>query len=77
MPMFGMGVADFVSIVQSAGVATNSTITNNAQNNRFIGDKSSTYRIKVTGEAGDVTRTLTAVIRLDDGLGRLLYWKEE
>lgn len=75
--MFGMSVTDFVNIVQSAGVATNSTITNNAQNNRFIGDKSNTYRIQVTGEAGDVTRTITAVIRLDDGLGRLVYWKEE
>ena len=75
--MFGMSVTDFVNIVQSAGVATNSTITNNAQNNRFIGDKSNTYRIRVTGEAGDVTRTITAVIRLDDGLGRLVYWKEE
>ncbi len=75
--MFGMSVTDFVNIVQSAGVATNSTITNNAQNNRFIGDKSNTYRIRVTGEAGDVTRTITAVIRLDDGLGRLVFWKEE
>jgi general secretion pathway protein K len=75
--MFGMSVTDFVGIVQNAGVATNSTITNNAANNRFIGDKSNTYRIKVTGEAGDVTRTITAVIRLDDGLGRLVYWKEE
>jgi len=75
--MFGMSVTDFVNIVQSAGVATNSTITNNAQNNRFIGDKSNTYRIRVTGEAGDVARTITAVIRLDDGLGRLVYWKEE
>lgn len=75
--MFGMSVTDFVGIVQSAGVATNSSITNNVQNNRFIGDKSNTYRIKVTGEAGDVTRTITAVIRLDDGLGRLVYWKEE
>ena len=75
--MFGMSVTDFVNIVQSAGVATNSSITNNVQNNRFIGDKSNTYRIQVTGEAGDVTRTITAVIRLDDGLGRLVYWKEE
>ncbi len=75
--MFGMSVTDFVNIVQSAGVATNSTITNNAQNNRLIGDKSSTYRVRVTGEAGDVTRTITAVIRLDDGLGRLVHWKEE
>jgi len=47
------------------------------QGNRFIGDKSTTYRVRVTGEAGDVTRTITAVVRLDDGLGRLVYWREE
>lgn len=75
--MFGMSVADFVSVLQTAGVNTNPTITNNAQNNRFISDKSTTYRIRVTGEAGDVTKTITTVIRLDDGLGRLLTWKEE
>lgn len=75
--MFGMSAMDFVNIVASAGVAVNPTIINNVQNQRFIGDKSSTYRVQVTGEAGDVTRTLTAVIRLDDGLGRLVYWREE
>ena len=26
---------------------------------------------------GDVQKTLTAVVRLDDGLGKLLYWREE
>jgi general secretion pathway protein K len=77
LAIFGMSVTDFVNIVKSAGVATHPTITNNAQNNRYIGDKSTTYRMKVTGEAGDVTRTITAVIKLDDGLGRLVYWKEE
>lgn len=75
--MFGMSAMDFVNIVASAGVAVNPTIVNNVQNQRFIGDKSSTYRVQVTGEAGDVTRTITAVIRLDDGLGRLVYWREE
>lgn len=75
--MFGMGVTDFVSTVASAGVATNPTITNNPQGQRFIGDKSTTFTIKATGEAGDVRRTITAVVRLDDGLGRLLYWRED
>lgn len=72
-----MSAMDFVNIVASAGVAVNPTIVNNVQNQRFIGDKSSTYRVQVTGEAGDVTRTITAVIGLDDGLGRLVYWREE
>ncbi len=75
--LFGMSALDFVNIVASQGVAVNPTIVNNVQNQRFIGDKSSTYRVKVTGAAGDVTRTITAVIRLDDGLGRLVYWREE
>src|SRR5207248_6721542 len=75
--LFGMSVTDFVNIIASAGVATNPTIMNNVQNQRFVGDKSSTYRLKVTGEAGDVTRTITAVIRLDDSLGRLVYWRED
>jgi general secretion pathway protein K len=77
MPMFGMGAGDFINIVQAAGVAIDPSIAANVQGNRTIGDKSNTYRIRVTGEAGDVTRTITAVIRLDDGLGRLVYWKEE
>lgn len=75
--LFGMSAMDFVNLVAASGVAVNPTILNNVQNQRFIGDKSSTFRISVTGEAGDVTRTITAVIRLDDGLGRLVYWREE
>lgn len=75
--MFGMSVTDFVNIVASAGIAVNQTILSNVQNNRVVGDKSSTYRIAVTGSAGDVSRTITTVIRLDDGLGRLVYWREE
>jgi general secretion pathway protein K len=75
--MFGMSVVDFTNIVASTGLVVNPTILNNPQNQRIIGDKSSTYRVSVTGSAGDVTRTITAVLRLDDGLGRLVYWREE
>jgi general secretion pathway protein K len=75
--IFGMSALDFVNLVAASGVAVNPTIINNVQNQRYIGDKSSTFRISATGEAGDVRRTITAVIRLDDGLGRLVYWREE
>jgi general secretion pathway protein K len=75
--LFGMSALDFVNLVAASGVAVNPTILNNVQNQRFIGDKSSTFRLTVTGEAGDVKRTITAVVRLDDGLGRLVYWREE
>jgi general secretion pathway protein K len=75
--LFGMSAADFVNIVAAAGIPVNAAIISNVQGNRFIGDKSLTYRMRVTGTAGDVSRTITAVVRLDDGLGRLVYWKEE
>ncbi len=75
--LFGMGAADFANIVASAGVAVNPAITNNVQGQRFIGDKSSTYRIQATGTAGDIAKTITVVVRLDDGLGKLVYWREE
>lgn len=75
--LFGMSTADFVNIIAAAGIPVNAAIQNNVQGNRLIGDKSLTYRISVTGSAGDVTRTITAVVRLDDTLGRLVYWREE
>ena len=75
--LFGMSVSDFINIVAAAGIPVNAAIQNNVQGNRFIGDKSTTYRVRVTGSAGDVTRTITAVVRLDDTLGRLVYWREE
>ncbi len=77
MPFIGMSVGDFVTILTAAGVAVNPTITSNAAGQGFINDKSTTFMIKATGEAGDVTRTITAVVRLDDGLGRLVYWRED
>jgi len=74
---FGTGVADFVSAIEGAGIAVNPTIKANVAGNRFLGDKSTTFTIKSVGEAGSVQKTLTAVIRLDDGLGKLVYWREE
>jgi general secretion pathway protein K len=74
---FGMSVQDFVSVVEAAGIAVNPSIKANAATNRLVGDKSQTFTIKATGEAGSVQKTLTAVIKLDDSLGRILYWREE
>ncbi len=75
--IFRMSAQDFVNVVQAAGLAVNPTLTANMQQNRFISDKTSTFRIKVTGEAGDVSKSITVVIRTDDGLGRLVYWRED
>ena len=74
--LFGMSVADFTNIVAASGVAVNTSVGNNPVQG-MLSDKSQTYRLKVTGTAGDVNRTITVVMRLDDGLGRLVYWREE
>jgi general secretion pathway protein K len=74
---FGMSVKDFVAVVESAGVQINPALKANVAGNRLVGDKSTTFTIKSVGEAGSVQKTLTAVVRLDDGLGKLLYWREE
>lgn len=74
---FGMSVQDFVSVVESAGIPINPAIKASANNNRLVGDKSQTFTIKSVGEAGSVQKTITAVVKLDDSLGKLLYWREE
>lgn len=74
---FGMSVQDFVGVVEQAGIAVNPAIKGNVAQNRYLGDKSKTFTIKSVGEAGSVQKTLTAVIRLDDGLGKLVYYREE
>jgi general secretion pathway protein K len=65
-------------VIQTSGVAVNPLILNNVQNNTAVSDKTSTFRIKSVGEAGSVQKTISAVVRMDDqGLGRLVYWREE
>jgi general secretion pathway protein K len=78
----GMSVGDFVGVVRSVGVPVNPQVDttvnpNAATNNRFVGDKSQTFTIKSVGEAGSVQKTITTVVKLDDQLGKLLYWREE
>lgn len=77
--LFGFSVLDFCRVVESAGIPVNSSIINNPVNQRQVGDKSFTYRIRAVGEAGAVQKTITAVVRmdLDEKLGTLVYWKEE
>jgi len=85
MPM-GMSVQDFTSVVQAAGIVVNTQVTQRqgvagATANSFLGDKSDTFRIVAIGQAGDVERRVTTVIRLvdptQDGLGRVLYWRAD
>jgi general secretion pathway protein K len=73
----GMSVNDFVAVVASTGIPVNQSITSNVQNNRWVSDKSQTFRIESVGQVGQVQKKITAVLRLDANLGRLLYWRED
>ena len=76
-PFIGLSVGTFVAILEGNGVAVRPEIKSNNAQNIFLGDKSSTFRVVSVGEAGKVKKTLTAIIRYDQGLGQVLYWKEE
>jgi general secretion pathway protein K len=73
----GMSVSDFVNLISAAGVPVNQQIKSNVQNNNWVSDKSSTFRIEAVGTAGEVRRKITAVIKLDPNLGQLVYWRED
>ncbi len=73
----GMDIATFVSIVERNGISIKPEIKNNKNGNRWVSDKSETFSIQATGQAGRVTRTLTAVVRNNDKLGKLLYFRAE
>lgn len=76
----GMSVQDFLTVVQSAGLAVNPALTNQGSVSRLVSDTSETFSIRSVGEAGNVTKTITTVVRngaQDGTFGRLVYWREE
>lgn len=75
-PFIGLTVQQFASVLQANGIEVDPTVMQNTAQNQALGDKSKTFRIVATGEAGRVRKTLTAIVRYDDGLGQLLYWNE-
>lgn len=76
----GMSVQDFIAVIQAAGLTVNPAITNSSSVARLVSDTSETFSIRAVGESGNVTKTLTAVVRngaQDGPFGRLVYWREE
>ncbi|HEY3445713.1 MAG TPA: type II secretion system minor pseudopilin GspK [Myxococcales bacterium] len=73
----GMSASTFVNIVKGAGIKIKPAIEANMQSNGWITDKSETFTVKATGQAGRVERTVTAVIRYNDQLGKVLYYRQE
>lgn len=73
----GLTVQQFVGILKAAGIPVKPAIEHNPQGNDELGDSSQTFRIEGVGRVGDVSRRITAVVRYDEGLGKLLYWRED
>ncbi|WP_373045544.1 general secretion pathway protein GspK [Vulgatibacter sp.] len=73
----GITVQQFSQVLMGAGINVRREIQYSPQQNEFLGDTSQTFRIEATGQVGDVNKKITAVVRYDDKLGTLLYWRED
>jgi general secretion pathway protein K len=77
---FAIGPADFGQLVMAAGVNVNANLL--GQNGPFT-DRSTVFRIRSTGRAGDVTKTLDVVLKaakIQPNVptpGRIVHWREE
>jgi len=74
---FGLSVQDFIASLQKYGVLVNPVLTTVGAPANFLGSTSDTFRITATGHVGRTDKRVIAVVRYDDQLGKLLYWKEE
>jgi general secretion pathway protein K len=73
----GLSAQDFLVILKANGIAVNPILEVASSPNNFLTSTSDTFRITAIGRVGRIEKTLTAVVRYDDLLGRLLYWKED
>jgi general secretion pathway protein K len=73
---FGLTAQDFIGVLDANGIKVRPELKVPGSPLNFLGDKSDTFRITATGKVGRIERTVTAVVKYDDLLGRLLYWKE-
>jgi general secretion pathway protein K len=73
----GLSVQSFVQVLTANGLPVNPFLTTPNSPNSYLGDTSSTFTIKAIGQVGDVESRITAVVRYDDNLGKLLYWRED
>ena len=70
-----MSTSQFVSIIENNGIPVKAALK--AKNNKWITDKSETFTIHATGQAGNVEKKITAVIRSNSALGKVLYFRQE
>jgi general secretion pathway protein K len=80
---FGMSAQDFISILLQNGIRVRAELDprmnqgNSANVNQYFSSTSDTFRITATGRIGRLEKKVTAVVKYDDLMGKLLYWKEE
>jgi general secretion pathway protein K len=73
----GLSAQDFIGILKANGIAVNPVLDNATSPGNFLTSTSDTFRITATGRVGRIEKKVTAVVRYDDVLGKLLYWKED
>jgi len=76
---FGLSAQDFVSILQANGIRLTPQIdtTQGGNPTNLFGSTSDTFRITATGKVGRIEKQITVVVRYDDAMGKMLYWKED
>lgn len=80
-----LSAKDFLEAVRTAGAGVNAALLAAKPEDSPFADRSTTFRIRATGAAGDVRKTLDAVVRLGNvqqgqpvaAPGRLVHWREE
>jgi len=87
LPFMTLGVAQFATILQALGVKVQPIFLQgqNTDARNPFGDRSYTFTIRATGRAGEVEKTIEAVVIFDSGragtlasdLGRLIHWRED
>jgi general secretion pathway protein K len=76
---FGMSAQDFVQILVSNGIRVRQELDPKLNGNasQLFSSTSDTFRITAVGRIGRLEKKVTAVVRYDDLMGKMLYWKEE
>jgi general secretion pathway protein K len=86
LPFMTITVQQFATVLQALGVKLGPVYMQaaNTDTRSPFGNRSSTFTIRATGRAGDVEKTIEAVVTTDDragelqgDLGRLLHWRED
>ncbi|GEJ55600.1 type II secretion system protein GspK [Anaeromyxobacter diazotrophicus] len=84
LPFLSLTPQQFAGALTSLGVKVGATYTQANSPQNLFSDRSSTFHVRAVGVAGDVKKTIDAVVTFDrraEGLaqdqGRLLHWREE